>query len=70
MGMLVPGQSIRADHGGGMRKNAAHVLLVDAVIDGAGGLEAVCGFEMGEVPLGGDVGERCGRRLRDAECSR
>ena len=57
MRMLVPGQAVRANHGGGMREDAAHVVLIDAVIDGACGLKALGCVELAEVPFGGDVGE-------------
>ena len=57
MGMLVPRQSIRADHRGGVRENAPHVLLINAVIDGARRLQASRGVKLSKAPFGGDVGE-------------
>ena len=46
MRMRVVGQTVGADHGGGMREDAAHVLLVNAVIDGAGRLQRSRGIEL------------------------
>src|SRR5271163_4446546 len=70
--MSIVGKAVGADHGGWMRKDAAHVVFRDAVIDGARGLQSPRGFELRYIPGLRNLLERlsCNFRMRRAPGNR